>query len=607
MEEMQKDKAGPADFIYIGLSAAGALLVLLLFWQDLNRTLTRFSEKPLAAVSWKYRAVQRRFPNRVLWDRLRQESPVYAGDFIRTAERSEATVHFEDKLHLINIHESTLIQIVSAGQVQQGIRSAPELRLYEGSAELWQGDERRILQAEQVSLLSAGRIVLLKPRTQAKYLNIGREALTVPFSWESGEKETTLDIAKDRQFTQMIHRQNGGTAAGKLAAGTEQLVPLDSGVYYWRLYPTDQGEMPVKAGAVSGRLQIVQVNAPVLIRPLDGERFRFRTDRPGIRFQWKTTEEASVYLVELFSANSALLRSLQIQSPGGEVCSTVMSGLPPGSYSWRVRPLYGRDFEGTPPQSLSAFFTIEASGELSVPQPLKKQEAIYLGGDETRRYFSWKPEDDAAYYTFLFSIREDLKDPLIAERVRDNYYALDIRQAQLAPGEYYWGVYQTGSNSDNSMVSPAQPVVILAGAPPVQTRPLVTPGTPAPVVRTAPLAAPKLRAPLNEQIFTEEGLIQQNRTITFVWDSVEGASAYELILYHVQPASTVMTFRTTITNGTSYKLTDLTVLDRGLFRWQLNALDGERRGQAAAGNFAIDVGHYEAAEGQESGVLFGND
>ncbi|MDL2229939.1 FecR family protein, partial [Treponema sp. OttesenSCG-928-L16] len=101
---------GPADVIYIGFCIAAFLIAAFLFWNDLNMTLTRLSEQPVGTITYKYRAAQRRFVDRVLWDRLRQESPVYSGDYIRTAELSQATVSLNTG-GIITLEENTLIQI----------------------------------------------------------------------------------------------------------------------------------------------------------------------------------------------------------------------------------------------------------------------------------------------------------------------------------------------------------------------------------------------------------------------------------------------------------------------------------------------------------------
>jgi hypothetical protein len=338
----------------------------------------------------------------------------------------------------------------------------------------------------------------------------------------------------------------------------------------------------------------------------------------------------------------------------------VFYGFEPGSYFWRVRPVYPQDFSGTgapagTAQSQSASFRIERAEELAAPETREGQETIYLEAQERNLYFSWNQENDAAYYTFLLSRQSNLENPIIKEQVRDNYYALDIQSANLASGEYYWGVYQTDIEGNNSPASASQRLVIIAGAPPerqrsvVEARPGIIAETqpaeepiaetheqvvekpiteikeqvvekPAPQVQQesppsriatvpqiqeVPLLAPGLVLPRHEEIFTEERIIQ-DRVINFSWNAVPGAGAYELVIHHVSLQGTQEVFRTTVRSNLSYTLSDLTVLDRGQFRWQVTALDGTRRGSPAERVFAVDMGNYEAAEGNESGVIFGN-
>ena len=588
---------GPGG-LYLVFCAAGAATALFFFWQDHNQTLTRLNEASIAEVTWKQKNVQRRFTDRVLWDRLRTASSVYTGDLIRTAELSEAVVAFAQSPHLVVIHENTLLHIAAPGGEDSGSRGEPDLRIYEGSAELWRENESVMLNAGPGP--NAGGIILLSPRSRAKFLSPAETPLPVTFAWESpagGPAALSLDIAEDRRFTRIRHRRSGAE---------QQVVPLENGRYYWRLYPeepeADPGGTAQSAAAsaapavISGSVEVRYAPAPALISTGQNEGFRFGTERPGIRFQWRTAPGAQSYLVEV-SAAAGPFKNVQIQSTGGASCSTVLSGFTPGTYSWRVRPVYTGDFQGQAPYSEARSFRVEAAGELAVPLPLKKAEPLYLEGDETKRYLSWTAESDAASYTFLLSARNNLSDPLIREQVRDNYYVLDTEKTPLGPGAYYWGVYQTGSGRGNSALSPPEPLEVIAGAPPAR-RSVSEP-------RRPPPAAPRLSSPRHEFIFTEEALVQ-NRFIPFGWESVEGASAYELTIWHVGPLSTAAVFKTTVAE-TAYTLRDLTVLDRGLFRWQVIALDGERRGAPASRSFAVDVGVYEAAETQEGGVMFGSE
>jgi hypothetical protein len=121
-----------------------------------------------------------------------------------------------------------------------------------------------------------------------------------------------------------------------------------------------------------------------------------------------------------------------------------------------------------------------------------------------------------------------------------------------------------------------------------------------------PLAAPVLTSPPDEHIFTDESF-RNNPAIQFNWNSVSGALSYELVIYQENRQGSAEIFRTTVRSETGYRLNDLSILDRGSFRWQVTALDGSRRSAPAQFIFALDIGGYEASEGRESGVLFGKE
>ena len=93
---------------------------LYLFRADLLQTLDARDEEPAGSITIRRNTVQRCHEDRVLWDRLFETSPVYAGDLIRVADLSAATVNLDD--NEINLNENTLIRIQrdskSAGPLQ---------------------------------------------------------------------------------------------------------------------------------------------------------------------------------------------------------------------------------------------------------------------------------------------------------------------------------------------------------------------------------------------------------------------------------------------------------------------------------------------------------
>jgi hypothetical protein len=690
---------GPADLVYIGFCAAAFIAATGLFWKDLNLTLTRLSDQPVGTVTYLSHGVQRRFVDRILWDRLRQESPVYSGDYVRTAKLSQAVLSLSGG-DSIELDENTLIQIAlerdgvridlaggelsvdsprgavrikagttvvetSSGSVARAAATAAGLDVaaLEGSVEIREGSERRSVAAGETYTAAmdasggalsrgAGRVTALSPRPSAKLLNNGEGPLAVAFRWAGpGENErVALAIAEDQGFSRIVRTIE--------AAGDGATAELASGVYYWRVYPLSEAGMDPPQGAAGGRLTVVSAPAPRLVGPQPGETFRFSTARPGIRFRWTACEGAAAYLVEAADnpgmANPAY-RS-QVQATGNETGSAIGSGLEQGTWYWRVTPVYGRDFEGTAPASATGQFRIERAASLPRPEPLERQEALYLEGNAA--YFAWKQEEEAVSYTFLLSEREDLSRPVIQATARDNYYAFAAKGAGLAPGQYYWGVRQTGMDGQYSEPSPAQRVMVFAGAPSERASPIpaalaapaalaeTPPATEAPeplspepppraptppaAARTPPAAAPARTAPAATvpaapppqepatpeplpgpaklrpapgSVLTEE-ILARDRRIDFSWNAVSGAASY---LFTIHQGGEEI-FRQTL-QSPSYSLTDLSVLDEGTFAWRVQALPANQNaalpGETAESRFVIELEEIQAAEGNQSGVMFG--
>ncbi|MDR1868412.1 MAG: hypothetical protein LBQ82_00330, partial [Treponema sp.] len=111
---MQKKKSTSSrliDAAVILFCIAGFFLSGAAFWNEYDRTMSKLNEEPIGTITYKKRTVQRKFLERLAWDRLRQESTVYNGDTIRTIEVSETAITFKDLKTRLVLGENTLIQI----------------------------------------------------------------------------------------------------------------------------------------------------------------------------------------------------------------------------------------------------------------------------------------------------------------------------------------------------------------------------------------------------------------------------------------------------------------------------------------------------------------
>jgi hypothetical protein len=482
------------DILVCALCILGAGFFQYLFWTDFYRTLTRLSAAPVGIISFKYNAAQRRFVDRVLWDRLRRESPVYNGDFIRTAEISEATIRFSGGA-LIDLEENSLIQVrrendrslidVSEGglsvQAREdgfplelslgggrlelapggvvSVQASPggifRAQVVEGSASLISAGETRSLDAGTgFSLSEDGRplelpqVIMLSPRPVLRALSPG-DALEVPFSWNTvnftGEEGVRLEIASDRGFTRPVftHEAAGaGTARARLAAGT----------WFWRACPGNTRE---SASSSSGKLVIIHAPPPALISPAEASICRYRLKPPEILFQWTPSENAEAFILE--AADNPAMRNPRLQTRV-KGASMLYSGLEEGLWYWRALPVFAEDYEGTPGPSATASFRIERSDAL--PRPVLQVPPaggfVPIAPDREDVYFSWKNEPEAASYTLLISASPDLGTPVITRTAAENYCVYGRRETILEEGQYYWGVCQTDAEGNDSPLSPAR-------------------------------------------------------------------------------------------------------------------------------------------------------
>jgi hypothetical protein len=472
------------DFLIYGVCVAGILISLNFFRLDLYRTLTRQSEQPVGTITFKYNAAQRRFVDRVLWDRLQRESPVYNGDFIRTADLSEATVTFTNG-SVVNLVENTLIQIhddsrgarveIGEGGVSADAASSSSgLVLASGGSEIAMetgavvragvdgGDlvfrlvDGNASSTGDTETTPAGpEAAALSPRPSARLLNPGQEKLSVTFRWErinlEPEDLVRLEIAADRKFTRSVFQED--------LAGDSVNVELETGSYFWRVTALRAGDSGVSNSLNTFPLKVISAAAPVLITPAEGHRYQFRIKKPAVRFQWTQPGDAASCLLEA-ADNPEMVNPVLSRQVNGT--SLYFSELGPGTWYWRVRPVFPASYEGSAAEAAPASFTITQSGGLQPPEPLSPEDrsVMNIASAVGALYFSWRADAEAQSYTIRISTNQDLTNPLITATVRDNYYAAG---SALKAGQYYWAVFQTDMEGNNSALSPVRVFTALEG------------------------------------------------------------------------------------------------------------------------------------------------
>ncbi|MDR2803171.1 MAG: hypothetical protein LBB22_02640 [Treponema sp.] len=493
------------DIIAIILCIGGAALAFFLFWRDLNATLTKQNETPIATISFKQKTAQRRFGDRVVWDLLRQDSPLYSSDVIHTSDLAEATIFFSEDEASIAMSENTLVQIfesddsmrieLSGGAVNVNAGSnGAKLILVASGTEIDIGAESivsasaaagadsgvqvvkggaNIITSDGIVEIGAGdalalnssgnpvispSISLMSPKPAAHYIT-DKEETSINFSWNtsnfSSQNFVRFQIGLDQRFSQRLESLD-------IRNSRSQTVNLKPGVYWWRALPVsdnDQNNTPEMV--FSNKFWVVKVKKPETLSPAFNSLITYRSALPTVRFQWSVDETLDMNSYSLKAANNP-----QMQNP---VLSATVRGdsfsyneLGEGTWYWQVSPVYPADWDGASlfsAVSNMAMFTIKRSeGEFAALSLIQPADAVFVGIGENAEtvLFSWKNVVEAANYTFEIADNLDFQNPLLVKTLTENSYLLNPVITRLNPGVNFWRVSYSDSNGASSPPSPAR-------------------------------------------------------------------------------------------------------------------------------------------------------
>ncbi len=444
--------------------------------------------EPVATITFKYKTAQRKFEERMIWDRLKQHSPVYDGDTIRTAPGSEATIYFQDG-NIMDLEENTMAQIFfHDGQAEISVSDGEVVVNSEGSKNgaIITTDTSRVLvragssittsfsgdKGTQVSVLTGDAffsdkngitrtlnqgsaiklnnnheeqivplITVTSPPPNKKFLNFGGGDFTVKFKWatENLEKDDylVLEIASDRKFKHIYHSEN-------LKNTEDTAVSLPAGIAYWRIYPHKSG---VNYSAVS-KLNVYEMPPPELVVPEDGASFSYKTESPDIRFTWNRDDWVTAFDFEIADNPQMISPKVRqrITTP-----SSIVSILESGTWYWRVTPFYTINGLGLASPSKVRSFTVTKKDALAAPElilPAANDEINTATRDLIA--FSWKNNPEAAGYEIKIGKDSECYDAKIVKRLDTNFLTIKPSDYEMQKGTWYWCVTLYDSAGDVS-------------------------------------------------------------------------------------------------------------------------------------------------------------
>lgn len=503
-----------AAFIFaVCLCILGAATNFVLFYKNFYRTLSKLNEEPIAQITFKYKTAERRFLERPVWDRLKKLSYLYNGDTVHTVSGAEATITFIDG-NVMLLSESTIAQVfytegnagkktasarLSGGQVTvdsslsdngfsldsagnvltlesggklsatnvsssdgadaENAANSNSVQILSGVAKVLnsEGVEQAVTEGEVFELekeeIEVSRITLLTPSPNEKIIYHTEGLCEILFNWKaeniSSSSNLALQIFSDKKMKNLVLETDVSEKDSYQAL-------LSGGNYYWKMTlsnASEQTENEASQGekSLSGKFQVMQSLAPVLIAPKQNYLSTYSTKNPSLRFVWSESDFADYYELEIASDNAF---ENQIYSERVSQTSRTLQTLSEGTYFWRVTPFFRTNGEGFASSSETGTFTIEKRIDLSAPALLTPQNEsfINLEKDFAKTYFSWKRDRNAFEYEFLANDADDFENPKIVLNTDKNFISISSSDS-LAEGKWFWRVRMKDSDGNVSPYS----------------------------------------------------------------------------------------------------------------------------------------------------------
>lgn len=475
-------------FIFLLVCISGAAWSIKKFYESLNSSLTKLNEKPIATITFKHRTAQRKFEERMIWDRLRQHSPIYDGDTIRTALASEATIYFEDG-NVMDLGENTMAQVFyHDGQVEMSVsggsfsvnssgskngavvsagnssvivsagstigasvsdESGTSFKVVDGNVVFTDenGLARAMEKGQAIALDASGDeqiipiITVFSPAPNAKVLDFGGSGAPVDFKWTaqnlSEDDSLVLQTSREKDFSHIERTID-------LNGMTEVSVNFEEGSSYWRIYAKNAG---VDYSAAS-KVKVFAAPPPQLIAPESRSVYTYKSKLPDVRFSWNANELVTAF--DLLVADNPQMEN-PIVEQRTTTPSSIVSTLGAGTWYWRVTPYYTLNKIGLAEPSEVRAFTINQRNKILPP------ELILPAADDNVNTalkdminFSWKNSPEAVGYEIAISADPKCLDNMIVQKTKSNFFIVKPSESRMEEGTWYWRVIQFDADGDIS-------------------------------------------------------------------------------------------------------------------------------------------------------------
>lgn len=486
MQKKTRYKSRSRDVVVVLFCLVVAGFFLHLFWQDLNAFTTRNDKPKIGTISFKERVAQRKYDDRVVWERVAQNAELYYGDTIRTADFAQATITFADGTTL-DLYENTMVQVfwteddglqidVDGGDIQvdasastaenavsvklaDGLQvamdagsslavkadaaGASNVEVKSGSAQVTteSGEAASLSLGESVSVQGGGEIrknplTVIAPKKELKLFDVRGEAIPVTMEWRAGDDEAVTvqtSRAKDFAVLETDRLVRGATSTELLA---------DGGTFYWRVFTDATRDSPV-----AGRVSVEPIARVQNIAPAAATHFRYRTSLPRVGFRWTGNDYADHYRL-LISTTPDMQQAVVDRNVGGTFAT--VDTLEQGTYWWQVTPYYAVNNIGYAAASDVAQFAVFRDDQIRPPELSAPADGAQLvSRDVVPVTFMWRSDLADADYTVQVARDANFSDIVWQTQTTETRFSRDFTAQELPDGGYYWKIVRNAPDDDD--------------------------------------------------------------------------------------------------------------------------------------------------------------
>ena len=394
MRKRTKFKSPVLDFFVVTVCLSVAAYFTYTFWKDLNSTARRTDKTEIAIITFKNRIAQRKFDDRVVWERIDKSTPLYNGDLVRTADLAEAVITFNDGSQ-VDIYENTMIQVYYSDF------AGVQISVGNGNLELESSDNGKVqLTLNDGSTVNAGGGASISAKTTGSTKN----SLNASGTGSSGT--SGLD-SSGNSGKQTIQVKNGSAT---ITGSTGETQAIQAGESISVKSNGEIAKKPVTVTSIPSELKVLNIGEESV--PVKLEWSKTRSNDPVI-LQTSTKKDFSVLSEEkiITSENDSLI------------------SLSEGTLYWRVFP------KGNEEEASEGKISVESTKALTLVSPSPNAVLEYYNRT-AEVIFRWNGNKYAKNYLVNVSSTPDMKN-IVASKIVENYYA---QIETLGSGQWYWQV-----------------------------------------------------------------------------------------------------------------------------------------------------------------------